>query len=73
MSTPTIKLKLEAPWIVVKEHLKEHDIRLTDADLDYEPGREEQLLKRLEKIMQKPRTDIIAYIESISANKDMAG
>lgn len=73
MAPPPIRLKLEASWEEVKEHMKENDIRLTDADLEYEPGREEELLQRLEKIMNKPRQEIIAYIESISANKDQAG
>lgn len=73
MSTPSVMLKLEAPWEEVKEHLKENDTRLTDADLEYTPGHEEELLQRLEAILQKPRADIIAYIESISANKDLAG
>lgn len=70
---PSINLRLEAPWDVVKEHLKENDIRLTDADLAYTPGKEEELLLRLEKIMGKSREQVIAYIESISANEDLSG
>ncbi|HMU46835.1 MAG TPA: hypothetical protein PKC72_10730 [Chitinophagaceae bacterium] len=73
MTTLSVKLKLEAPWEVVKEHLKENDTRLTDDILIYEPGKEEELLQRLEKIMYKPRHEIIAYIESISSNSDLAG
>ena len=65
--------KLETSWEVVKEKMKDNDINLTDADLEYEPGMEEELLQRLEKIMNKPRLQIIAYIESLSANKDLAG
>ena len=65
-------LRLQAPWETVKEKMKENDINLTDADLEYEPGNEEKLLQRLEKIMNKPRPQIIAYIESISANTDLA-
>lgn len=70
---PSINLRLEAPWDVVKEHLKENDIRLTEADLAYTPGKEEELLLRLEKIMGKSREQVIAYIESISANEDLSG
>ena len=70
---PDHKMKLEAPWEEVKERLKESNIDLTDADLDYVPGQEDELLSRLEKIMHKSRPDIIAYIESISANKNLAG
>lgn len=67
------KLKLEAPWEEVKERMKDNDINLTDADLEYIPGQEEDLLRRLEEVMNKPRHQIIAYIESISANKDLSG
>ena len=65
--------KLESSWEKVKERMKENDINLTDADLDYEPGQEEELIQRLEKVMNKPRYQVIAYIESISSNEDMAG
>ena len=66
-------LRLQAPWEKVKERMKENDIHLTDADLEYEPGKEKELLQRLEKLMNKSRQQVIAYIESISANEDMAG
>lgn len=72
MKNSTI-LRLQAPWDVVKEKMKENDISLTDADLEYKPGNEEDLLKRLEKLMNKPREQIIAYIESISFNEGLAG
>ena len=68
-----IKINLEAPWEEVKERMKESNVDLTDADLEYEPGKEDELLSRLEKIMNKSRPYIIAYIESISSNKDLAG
>jgi hypothetical protein len=67
------KINLEAPWEEVRERIKERNIDLTDADLEYEPGKEDELLSRLEKIMNKSRPEIIAYIESVSANSDMAG
>jgi len=73
METPSLQLKLQAPWEEVKERMKENDFRLTDDDLAYEPGQEEELLQRLEKIMNKPRHEIIAYIESISFNSGIAG
>lgn len=68
-----IILRLQAPWETVKEKMKENDINLTDADLEYEPGNEEDLLQRLEKLMSKPRDQIVAYIESISSNEGLAG
>ena len=73
MSQQPISFKLEAPWEEVKERMKDNDIRLTDVDLEYTPGCEEELLQRLEVVMNKPREQIIAYIESISSNEDLAG
>ena len=69
----SIVLRLQAPWEKVKERMKENDINLTDAALEWEPGNEDDLLQRLEKLMNKPREQIIAYIESISSNEGLAG
>ena len=66
-------LKLQAPWEKVKERMKENDISLTDEDLEYIPGKEEELIQRLEKIMNRSRDQVIAYIESISSNEHLAG
>jgi len=72
MKSPTV-LRLEVPWEKVKERMKENDIRLTDEDLEYIPGKEEELIQRLEKVMNKSHDQVIAYIESISSNEDLAG
>jgi hypothetical protein len=53
--------------------MKENDIHLTDEDLEYIPGKEEELIQRLEKIMNRSRAQVVAYIESISSNEDLAG
>ena len=66
-------LKLGSPWPVVKERLMENDLSLTDEDLDYEPGRVEELLERLQNKMHKSKEDIQAYIESVSYNKAKSG
>jgi hypothetical protein len=65
--------RLHAPWEEVKELLKENDITLTDEDLKYEPGKEDELLQRLHKKMNKTPEEIKAYIESVSSNTGMAG
>jgi len=67
------KLRLKAPWETVKERMKENDVNLTDEDLEYIPGKEEELIQRLEKIMNRSRDQVIAYIESISSNEHLAG
>jgi uncharacterized protein YjbJ (UPF0337 family) len=68
----THELKLQKPWEQVKETLKEINIELTDDDLMYQPGQEEQLLERLAKKMKKNKEDIKAMIESVSSNKGKA-
>lgn len=67
------QLKLETPWETVKEKLKEINYELTDEDLVYTPGEESLLLERLASRMGRTIPDIKAWIESVSANKDIAG
>jgi transcriptional/translational regulatory protein YebC/TACO1 len=67
------ELRLAAPWDEVREHLKEHNVELTDEDLQYEPGQEEALLERLGNKFNKSREEVKSLIESLSSNTDMAG
>jgi len=67
------QLKLAAPWDEVREHLKEHNVDLTDDDLRYEPGQEDDLLERLGKKFNKSKEEVKGLIESVSFNRDMAG
>ena len=66
-------LKLQTDWEEVKERLKENDVTLSDEDLQYEPGGEQELIKRLSAKMKKSPEDVKSYIESLSANKPKAG
>lgn len=68
----TAKLKLESPWPVVKELLKESNNALTDEDLTLIPGHEEQLLQHLALKMGRSKEQIKAWIESASSNKGKA-
>lgn len=67
------KLKLESPWERVKEMLQEINLDLTDDDLSYEPGMEDQLLERVSKKMGRSKEEARMWIESVSANRDKAG
>ena len=62
-------LRLAAPWPQVKELLKEVNSDLSDDDLEYEPGKEDELLGRLSKKMERNSDHIKAWIESVSSNK----
>jgi len=67
-----MKLKLEAPWEEVKEKMKENNINLTDEDLVYVPGKEEELLTRLATKMNRTPQQVKDLVESISYNKGLA-
>jgi len=66
------KLNLETPWPELKEKIKEVNYDLTDADLLYEPGKEDELLARLSGKMNKSTEEIKGWIESISHTKGRA-
>ena len=70
---PTQSLKLIASWDEVKEKLKETNINLTDEDLVYEAGKEDELLERLQKKINKPKEEIRQFIESVAMNRGKAG
>lgn len=65
-------LQLHAPWQEVKEKIKETNPSLTDDDLAYTPGKEDDLLQRLQQKLNRSREEIKAFVESISANKGKA-
>ncbi len=68
----TGQFKLQAPWPEVKERIKEHNLELTDEDLVYEPGKEDELLERLQRKMHINKEKIQMLIESLSYNTDKA-
>lgn len=63
---------LPQPWSEVKEKIKEHNIELTDEDLQYERGGEEALLTHLQQKLGKTREELIGLIESIASNAGKA-
>ncbi len=52
------KLKLEGNWNTIKGKLKQKYSVLTDDDLLYEEGKEEELIGRLQKRLDKGREEI---------------
>jgi uncharacterized protein YjbJ (UPF0337 family) len=71
MSKP--KFNLGSPWEEVKAKLKERNIHLTDEDLEYQQGREDELLKHLSEKMNKSKQEVKEIIESVSFNRGVAG
>jgi uncharacterized protein YjbJ (UPF0337 family) len=57
------KLKLKGTWNVTKGRLKQQYAELTDDDLLYVEGKEEELYGRLQKKLGKSRQEIEKIIE----------
>jgi len=58
------KLKIKGDWNQVKGKLKQKFGQLTDDDLLYEQGKEDELLGRLQKKLGKTKAEIEALLEN---------
>jgi uncharacterized protein YjbJ (UPF0337 family) len=59
------KLKLNGTWNDTKGKIKKQYAQLTDDDLLYEEGDDDQLLGKLQKKLGKTKQEIKNWIESI--------
>ena len=59
------KLNLKGNWNEIKGKAKTEYADLTDDDLLYEEGKDDELLGRLQKKIGKTKEDIKAWIESL--------
>ena len=66
------RLNLESPWAEVKELIKEVVPALTDKDLEYEVGKENELLQRIADKTNRSVEHTKAWVESISSNSGKA-
>lgn len=64
MPTAT-KLKLRGTWNEVKGKIKKEYADLTDDDLKYEEGQDDELLGRLQQKTGKAKEKLIDWIESL--------
>ena len=58
----TETFKISGNWSAQSKQLKEKNPQLTDSDLKFEPGKEEELLTRLQSRLHKNRQEVIAVI-----------
>lgn len=61
----TTTLKLKGTWNEVKGKIKQKYAVLTDNDLVYEEGKEDELIGRLQKKTGKTKEQVIDWIESL--------
>jgi len=66
-------MDLNSQWESVRERIKESETSITDSDLEFIPGKEDELFNRLSQKLQKSKAELKAWIESLMENKSMAG
>jgi uncharacterized protein YjbJ (UPF0337 family) len=59
------KLKLKGTWNELKGKIKQEHADLTDDDLQYEEGQDDQLIGRIQKKTGQAKEDVIKWIESL--------
>jgi uncharacterized protein YjbJ (UPF0337 family) len=59
------KLRIEGNWNELKGKLKEEYAELTDDDLTYEEGKEDQLIGNIQQKLGKTRDEIKAIINDL--------
>ncbi len=63
-------VKINAEWEMIKVKVKRKYRDLTDADLAFTPGQEEELVTRLMKAIQKDRTYVEFMLKKMLLNMD---
>lgn len=59
------RLELKGRWNELKGKVKQANASLTDDDLQYEDGKEDELYGRLQKKLGKSREDVIDWLRSL--------
>jgi uncharacterized protein YjbJ (UPF0337 family) len=59
------ELKLKGNWNEIKGKIKQQYADLTDDDLKYEEGQEDQLVGRIQKKIGKTKDEVINWIQSL--------
>jgi uncharacterized protein YjbJ (UPF0337 family) len=61
----TKELKLRGNWNEIKGKIKQQYAELSDDDLKYEEGQEDELIGRIQKKIGKSKEEVIDWIESL--------
>lgn len=59
------KLEIKGRWNELKDKLKQADGRLSDDDLKYEEGKDDELYGRLQTKLGKTKDEIVDWIRSL--------
>jgi len=63
------EFKMTGDWAAQSKELKGKFSQLTDSDLKFEPGKENDLLKRVETRLNKKRDEVINIIKKVQPAK----
>lgn len=63
------KLRIQGNWNKLKGKVKQHWGNLTDDDLTFAEGKEDELLGRIQQKTGKAREEIISYINELQSDK----
>ena len=59
------KLELKGNWNELKGKLKQANASLTDDDLQYEEGKDDEFLGRMQKKLGKTKDEVVSWIRSL--------
>ncbi|MBN8861033.1 MAG: CsbD family protein [Sphingobacteriales bacterium] len=59
------KMKLKGNWNEIKGKMKQKYASLTDDDLLYDDGKDDELLGRIQKKIGQSKDEVIKWIESL--------
>ncbi len=59
------KLELKGKWNEIKGKVKQAHGDLTDDDLKYEEGKDDELLGRLQQKLGKTRDEVVGWLKSL--------
>ena len=59
------KLKIKGTWNELKGKMKQKYANLTDDDLKYEEGKDDELVGRLQKKLGKAREEVVEMLNSL--------
>jgi uncharacterized protein YjbJ (UPF0337 family) len=59
------ELKLKGSWNEIKGKIKQQYGNLTDDDLVYEEGKDDELVGRIQKKIGKSKDEVIRWIQSL--------
>jgi len=65
----TEKFKIIGNWVDQSKQLKDKYAQLTDSDLEFEEGKEEELLRKMETRLNKNREEVINILRKVQPQR----